>query len=187
MQALLALSRGIDRCNEWVGRALGWLVLAAVLVSAANALLRKAFNLGSNAFLELQWYLFGAVFLLGAGYVLLRNAHVRIDVLANRLSPRTNAWIDLAGLLLFTLPLCGILIHLSWPVFERALASGEMSENAGGLIRWPALLLIPAGFGLLLLQVLSEAIKRLAYLLGQRAQPFAEADADAATPAQPPA
>jgi len=172
LRALLAVSRGIDRCNELLGRALGWLVLAAVLVSAGNAVLRKAFDIGSNAFLEVQWYLFAAVFMLGAGYVMRHNAHVRIDVLANRLQPRTNAWIDLLGILLFTVPLCGVLIALGWPVFERAWVSGELSENAGGLVRWPVLLLIPLGFALLLLQCLSEAVKRAAFLAGLLPQPF---------------
>lgn len=175
MQALLALSRGIDRCNELVGRTLGWLVLAAVLVSACNAMLRKAFDIGSNASLEVQWYLFAAVFLLGAGYVWRSNGHVRVDVLASRLRPRTNAWIDLVAMLLFTVPLCLLLIALAWPVFERAWTSGEMSENAGGLVRWPVMLLIPLGFGLLLLQCVSETIKRVAFLRGLLPQPFTQA------------
>jgi TRAP-type mannitol/chloroaromatic compound transport system permease small subunit len=175
LRALLAVSRGIDRCNELLGRLLGWLVLAAVLVSASNAVLRKAFDIGSNAFLEVQWYLFAAVFMLGAGYVMRHNAHVRIDVLANRLQPRTNAWIDLLGLLLFTVPLCAVMIVLGWPVFERAWVSGEMSENAGGLVRWPVLLLIPLGFALLLLQCVSELVKRVAFLRGLLPQPFAQA------------
>jgi TRAP-type mannitol/chloroaromatic compound transport system permease small subunit len=172
LQSLLALSRGIDRCNELVGRTLGWLVLAAVLVSACNAVLRKAFDIGSNAFLEVQWYLFAAVFLLGAGYVWRHNGHVRIDVLASRLRPRTNAWIDLLAMLLFTVPFCLLLIALAWPVFERAWTSGEMSENAGGLARWPVMLLIPLGFALLLLQCVAEIIKRVAFLRGLLPQPF---------------
>lgn len=176
MKALLALARAIDRINGWVGQTLGWLLLAAVLISAGNALSRKAFDLGSNAYLEAQWYLFSAVFLLGAGYVLMRNAHVRIDVVANRLSPRTNAWIDLLGLLLFTLPLCCLLVVLSWPVFERAWVSGEVSQNAGGLLRWPVLLLIPAGFTLLGLQALAEIARRVAYLRGLLDSPFTRPD-----------
>jgi len=174
MGALLKLAGLIDRANEWVGKMVGWLVLAAVLISAGNAIMRKAFDMSSNAYLEIQWYLFAAVFMLGSGYVFLRNAHVRIDFIATKLSRRTNAIIDVLGILLFIIPLCLILIYLSWPVFERAWVSGEMSQNAGGLIRWPVLLLIPAGFALLLLQCLSELIKRIAFLRGQRAHPFTE-------------
>ena len=174
MGALLKLAGLIDRANEWVGKLVGWLVLAAVLISAGNAIMRKAFDISSNAYLEIQWYLFAAVFMLGSGYVFLRNAHVRIDFIATKLSRRTNAIIDVLGILLFIIPLCLILIYLSWPVFERAWVSGEMSQNAGGLIRWPVLLLIPAGFAILLLQCLSELIKRIAFLRGQRAHPFTE-------------
>lgn len=172
MQALLLLSKWIDSVNDRIGQLIRWLVLAAVLISAGNAIMRKAFDIGSNAFLEIQWYLFAAVFMLGAGYVFLKNAHVRIDFLASKLSKRSNAIIDIVGILLFVIPLSIILIHLSWPVFERAWISGEMSQNAGGLIRWPALLLIPAGFGLLMLQAVSELIKRLAFLTGLREEPF---------------
>ncbi len=174
MGALLKLAGLIDRANEWVGKMVGWLVLAAVLISAGNAIMRKAFDISSNAYLEIQWYLFAAVFMLGSGYVFLRNAHVRIDFIATKLSRRTNAIIDAMGIVLFIIPLCLILIYLSWPVFERAWVSGEMSQNAGGLIRWPVLLLIPAGFAILLLQCLSELIKRIAFLRGQRAHPFTE-------------
>ncbi len=172
MSALLSLSAAIDRLNEWIGRLVMWLVLAAVLISAGNAIMRKAFDIGSNAYLEIQWYLFAAVFMLGAGYVFLKNAHVRIDFVAARLSKRTNTIIDILGMLLFTIPLCIILIELSWPVFERAWVSGEMSQNAGGLIRWPVLLLIPVGFSILLLQAVSELIKRFAFLTGHRSEPF---------------
>lgn len=171
MGGLLQLSRLIDAVNEWIGKFVMWLVLAAVLISAGNAVMRKAFDIGSNAFLEIQWYLFAAVFMLGSGYVWLRNAHVRIDFIATKLSKRTNTVIDIVGMLVFTIPLCLILISLSWPVFERAWVSGEMSQNAGGLIRWPVLLLIPAGFAVLLTQCVSELIKRVAYLRGQRDEP----------------
>lgn len=174
MAALLAVCRAIDRLNEWIGKSAGWLILAAVLISAGNAIMRKAFDIGSNAYLEIQWYLFAAVFMLGAGYVFLRNAHVRIDFISTKLSQRTNAIIDILGMLFFTIPLCVIFIYLSWPVFERAWVSGEMSQNAGGLIRWPVLLLIPVGFGLLALQCLSELIKRGAFLAGKRLHPFTE-------------
>jgi len=174
MRALLKLSAWIDAFNELLGKLVMWLVLAAVLISAGNAIMRKAFDIGSNAYLEIQWYLFAAVFMLGSGYVWLRNAHVRIDFIATRLSKRTNTLIDIAGMVLFTIPLCLILITLSWPVFERAWVSGEMSQNAGGLIRWPVLLLLPAGFGVLLLQCASELIKRVAFLTGHRAEPTSE-------------
>ncbi len=172
MSALLVLSGAIDRINDWIGRLTMWLVLAAVLISAGNAIMRKAFDIGSNAYLEIQWYLFAAVFMLGAGYVFLKNGHVRIDFVSSRLSKRTNAIIDILGIVIFTLPLCLILINLSWPVFDRAWVSGEMSQNAGGLIRWPVLLLMPVGFAMLGLQSLSELIKRAAFLTGARAEPF---------------
>ena len=172
MNALLKLSRLIDYFNEAIGRLTMWLVLAAVLISAGNAIMRKAFDIGSNAYLEIQWYLFAAVFMLGAGYVWLKNAHVRIDFISSRLSKRTNAVIDLLGIVIFTIPLSIILITLSWPVFERAWVSGEMSQNAGGLIRWPVLLLIPVGFSILALQCVSELIKRVAFLTGHATEPF---------------
>ncbi len=172
MKSLLGLSALIDTINEWIGKIIMWLILATVVISAGNAILRKAFDLGSNASLEIQWYLFAAVFMLGSGYVFLRNAHVRIDFISSRLSKRTNAIIDLLGILVFTIPLSIILIQMSWPVFARALASGEMSQNAGGLIRWPVLMLIPVGFAILATQAFSEGIKRVAFLTGHRAEPF---------------
>ena len=172
MQALLSLSRLIDTISDWIGRSIVWLVLASVLISAGNAIIRKLFSISSNAWLEVQWYLFAGVFMLGAGYVLLKNGHVRIDFVSSRLSKRTNALIDLIGLVLVLVPLSLILIDLSWPLFHRAWTSGEMSSNAGGLIRWPVLLLMPVGFSLLLLQGLSEIIKRVAYLTGHRDEPI---------------
>lgn len=172
MQALLKVSRAIDAVSEFVGRSVIWLVLAAVLISAINAVARKALNVGSNAYLELQWYLFAAVFMLGAGYAFLRNAHVRIDFVSAQLSPRARNWIDIAGIVLFLGPLCGLMVTLSWPLFLNAWHSGEMSQNAGGLIRWPVLLLIPAGMGLLLAQALSELIKRVAFLRGKGPDPI---------------
>lgn len=174
MTLLLSLSHQIDRFNDLIGRLVRWLVLAAVLISAGNAVMRKAFDIGSNAYLEIQWYLFAAVFMLGAGYVFLRNGHVRIDFISTKLSKRANTIIDILGMLVFTIPLCLILINLSWPVFERAWVSGEMSQNAGGLIRWPVFLLVPLGFGLLALQCVSELIKRVAFLTGDRPEPFSE-------------
>ena len=174
MKALLRLSKLIDLLNEGIGKLVMWLILAAVVISAGNAIMRKAFDIGSNAYLEIQWYLFAAVFMLGSGYVYLRNAHVRIDFISGKLSKRTNAIIDAAGMVVFVIPLCLILISLSWPVFERAWVSGEMSQNAGGLIRWPVQLLIPLGFSVLLLQSLSELIKRIAFVRGDIPEPFSE-------------
>ena len=174
MQLLLKLSRLIDAINLWIGKLTMWLVLAAVLISAGNAIIRKAFNIGSNAWLEIQWYLFAAVFMLGVGYVMLKNAHVRIDFISSRLSTRTNAIIDAIGIVVFTIPLAMIMIQLGWPLFERAWHSGEMSQNAGGLIRWPVLLLVPLGFVILAAQALSELIKRIGFLTGHLKSPFSE-------------
>jgi TRAP-type mannitol/chloroaromatic compound transport system permease small subunit len=176
VQLLLKLSRLIDAINLWIGKLTMWLVLAAVLISAGNAIIRKAFNIGSNAWLEIQWYLFAAVFMLGVGYVMLKNAHVRIDFISSRLSTRTNAIIDAIGIVVFTIPLAIIMIQLGWPLFERAWASGEMSQNAGGLIRWPVLLLVPLGFVILAAQALSELIKRIGFLTGHLKSPFSEDD-----------
>lgn len=166
MNFLLKLSRLIYALSDLIGKSLIWLILAAVLISAGNAIVRKIFNMSSNAFLEIQWYLFAAVFMLGAGYAFLKNAHVRIDFLSNRFSERTRNWIDIFGILLFLGPLCYMLIVMSWPLFMNAWTSGEMSQNANGLIRWPVYLMIPAGMALLLLQAFSELIKRVAFLRG---------------------
>ncbi len=172
MGALLKLSRLIDTVNEWIGKLTMWLVLAAVIISAGNASLRKAFNIGSNASLEIQWYLFAAVFMLGVGYVMLRNAHVRIDFISSKLSKRTNAIIDAIGIVVFTIPLSIIMINLGWPVFMRAFETGEMSQNAGGLIRWPMWALLPLGFSILLAQASSELINRVAFITGHTSEPF---------------
>ena len=172
MDALLKLSGGIDRFSTLVGQSIRWLVLASVLISAGNAIVRKLFNVGSNSLLEIQWYLFAGVFMLGAGYAFLRNVHVRIDFISSKLSKRTNTLIDAAGIVVFLMPLCLILITLSWPLFTNALQSGEMSQNSGGLIRWPAYALIPLGFSLLLLQACSELIKRIAFLQGKIDEPM---------------
>ncbi len=187
MDTLLRLSRIIDAVSRFFGKFIIWLVLASTLISAANALARKAFNLGSNAFLEIQWYLFGAVFLLGAGYTFLQNAHVRIDVVAGKLSMRVRTYIDIVGILVFLLPMCWFMIEFAWPVVAGAYASGEMSSNAGGLIRWPVYALVPAGFALLGLQAISELIKRLAFLQGKAPNPLLEGghDGNADSPAQP--
>lgn len=180
MDFLLKTSRLIDAVNDRLGGALIWLVLAAVLISAGNAIVRKTLNMSSNALLEIQWYLFSAVFLLGAGYAFLKNAHVRIDFLSNHLSPRVRNIIDIVGILVFLGPLCILLILLSWPLFENAWTSGEMSQNAGGLIRWPVMLMIPAGMALLLLQAVSELIKRFAFLRGAIPDPLGHGEEPAA-------
>ena len=166
MHALLTISRAIDTLNERVGRAVLWLVLITSLVSAINAGMRYAFDVSSNAWLELQWYLFAGIFLLGAGYTLKHNGHVRIDVIYGRLSERTQAWIDLLGGLFFLLPFSLLLVWFSWPSFVNALQHSEMSPDSGGLLRWPVRLLIPLGFGLLALQGVSEILKRILFLSG---------------------
>jgi TRAP-type mannitol/chloroaromatic compound transport system permease small subunit len=166
MKPLLALSRGIDVVNEHLGRLVYWCVLIMVLVSAANASSRYALNIASNAWLELQWYLFAAVFLLCSGYTLLHNEHIRIDVVSSHLARRTQIWIDVFGLLFFLLPMSLFIMWLSWPIFMNAWTSGEISGSAGGLIRWPVRLLVPLGFFVLSAQGLSELIKRIAYLRG---------------------
>jgi TRAP-type mannitol/chloroaromatic compound transport system permease small subunit len=166
LSALLALSRRIDRFSEWVGRWVAWLVLAAVLISAGNAIVRKAFNSSSNSLLEIQWYLFSAVFLLAAGYTLMRQDHVRIDVVLSRFSKRTQIWIDIFGICLFLFPFVVVVIYLAWPIVARAYVSHEMSSNAGGLIRWPVFALLPLGMVLLGIQGVSELIKRVAFLRG---------------------
>jgi TRAP-type mannitol/chloroaromatic compound transport system permease small subunit len=177
---LLRISALIDGLNERIGKSVYWLVLVAVLISAGNAIVRKLFNMSSNAFLEAQWYLFSAVFLFCAGFTLLRNEHVRIDVIAGRLSPKAQAWIDVFGTLLFLLPMAILFIYLSWPVFVRTYTQGEISTNAGGLMIWPARLLVPIGFTLLSLQGISELIKRVAFLAGKGPDPIPRHDAHAA-------
>jgi TRAP-type mannitol/chloroaromatic compound transport system permease small subunit len=166
VSSLLSLSRIIDRLNERVGQAFYWLVLVTVLISAANAIVRKVFNYSSNGLLEIQWYFFSAIFLFLAGYTLLRNEHVRIDVISSRLSKRAQTWIDILGTLFFLLPMAILLMWLSWPVFVDAYQRNEVSTNAGGLIIWPARLLVPVGFFLLVAQGVSELIKRIAFLRG---------------------
>ena len=166
MSALLQLSKLIDRLNEFVGRNVAWLVLAAVLISAINAAVRKAFNTSSNAFLEIQWYLFAAVFLLAAGYTMLRQEHVKIDVILGRFSKRTQIKVEIFGIVAFLFPFVLAVVGLVWPLVVQAYVSGEMSSNAGGLIRWPVYALVPVGFALLGLQGVSELIKRVGFLMG---------------------
>jgi TRAP-type mannitol/chloroaromatic compound transport system permease small subunit len=169
---LLRLSRAIDALNERVGHLVYWLVLAAVVVSAGNAMMRYTLDLSSNAWLELQWYLFSAVFLLAAGYTLLHNEHVRIDVVYGHLPARVRAWIDLLGSVFFLLPMALIIMVLSWPMVVESIERNEYSSDAGGLLRWPVKLLIPIGFLLLVFQGGSEIIKRIGFLLGRIPDPL---------------
>ena len=172
MNALLAVSRAIDAVSERIGRLVYWLILAVVLISAANATIRKAFNYSSNAYLEIQWYMFSVIFLFGAGYVLLRNEHVRIDIIQGRLSARTQNWIDVFGLVFFLFPMAFVIMYFSWPLFMDSFTRNEVSTNAGGLVIWPARLMVPIGFFLLILQGASELIKRIAFLRGKIPNPL---------------
>jgi TRAP-type mannitol/chloroaromatic compound transport system permease small subunit len=176
MGPLLALSRGIDAVTVVIGRWVYWLVLAAVLVSAGNAVVRKLFDISSNAWLELQWYLFGAVFMMAAAYTLQRNEHIRIDIVSNMLPPRGRNWIDVIGHTVFLLPLTLVMIWQSTPWVIDGIQSGEMSASAGGLIIWPARLVILAGFVLLFFQAISELIKRIAVMCGIIPDPHARQD-----------
>lgn len=177
MQKLLAISRAIDVLTAFVGRWIYWLILVAVLVSAGNAIVRKLFDTSSNAWLELQWYLFGAAYLLASAYTLQRNDHIRIDILSNMLPKRVRDWIDILGHIFMLLPFAGLMVYESWPFFYNSFISGEMSGSAGGLILWPARLMLFLGFTLLLLQGLSELIKRVAILRGVMEEPGTPADA----------
>ena len=164
MKPLLALSRAIDMLNEYAGRGACWLVLACILISAGNAVARYGFNLSSNAFLEIQWYLYSLVFLGAAGYTLKHNAHVRIDLIAGRLTPRAQAWIDIFGHVFMLLPVCAIMLWFGWAAFVESYRINEISTDAGGLLRWPIKLVVPAAFALLILQGVSETIKKFAQL-----------------------
>ena len=176
MGFLLKISASIDAFNRFVGKIMIWFIFAATVISAGNAVVRKLFSLGSNAWLEIQWYLFAAAFMLGAAATFLNNGHVRIDVLASKFASRTRAFIDIGGILIFLLPLCWFMIDFSWPLVARAYEFGEMSSNAGGLIRWPVYATLPAGFVLLGLQAVSELIKRAGFLAGLEPDPFAVSD-----------
>ena len=167
------MSRGIDWGNTKLGVIANWLVLLACLVSAANATLRYLFHIGSSGWLEIQWYMFAGMVFLGAPYTLLLNEHVRVDLLYSIASPRARLWIDVFGILFFLLPICSILIYFTWPWFVQSWRIHEMSPNAGGLVRWPVKLLLPIGFGLMILQSLSEIIKRAAALMGVIDEEFA--------------
>lgn len=164
MSFLLSLSRRIDQFSEWIGRWVAWLVLAAVLISTGNAISRKAFDMSSNAFLEIQWYLFAAVFLLASGYTMMRQEHVKIDVISGRFSKRTQIWLDVVGICLFLFPFIILVIKLAMPLVINAYVTQEVSSNAGGLIRWPVFALLPIGLALLGMQGVSELIKRIAFL-----------------------
>jgi TRAP-type mannitol/chloroaromatic compound transport system permease small subunit len=166
MQGLLGLSRAIDAFNEKAGRALAWLILVAVIVSTVNAVIRKVFNVSSNAWLEAQWYLFGAVFLGCAAYTFLKNEHIRIDIVSSKMSQNYRNTIELVGHVFFLMPLCLMMIWFGFPFFYGSFRIGEMSTNAGGLIQWPAKLMIPVGFSMLFAQAISETIKRVAVIRG---------------------
>ena len=166
MGGLLALSRGIDRMNEVIGKAVSWLILVAVLVSATNAIIRKTMNISSNAWLELQWYLFGAAFLLAAAYTLKQNEHVRIDIVYGAMSRRVQHWIDLLGHLLFLMPFVIVMLYMLTPYVMKSVLNGEVSNNSGGLVIWPAKSLLLIGFILLGLQGISEIIKKIAVMRG---------------------
>ena len=166
MKPLLALSRLIDALNERLAHVANWLVLLSCLISAGNAMFRYAFSMSSNAWLEIQWYMFGAMFMLGASFTLKMNEHVRVDIIYGNLSTRAQVWIDLLGAILFLLPATITIGWLSWPMFISSYELGETSLNAGGLLRWPIKIFVPLGFALLTLQGLSEIIKRVGVLTG---------------------
>jgi TRAP-type mannitol/chloroaromatic compound transport system permease small subunit len=166
MKALLKFSRAVDWLNAQVGKYVIWLILGSTVISAVNAAVRKTFDVSSNAYLEAQWYLFATAFLLASGYTLLNGEHVKIDVISHRLSKRAQIWIDIFGFVVFLTPVCAAVLFFGIPFFLQGYRSGEMSSNAGGLIRWPVYLMMPLGFALLLLQGWSELIKRIAFLKG---------------------
>lgn len=174
MRALLKFSNAVDWVNAQIGKYVIWLILASTVISAVNAVIRKAFNMSSNAYLEVQWYLFAAAFLLAAGYTLLHGEHVKIDVVSSKLSKRGQIWIDIIGFSVFLTPVCLTILYYGIPFFLQGYRSGEVSGNAGGLIRWPVYAMIPLGFGLLLLQGWSELIKRIAFLKGLIDDPTAK-------------
>ena len=166
MQAFLKLSKAVDWLNSLIGKYVIWLILGSTVISAINAIVRKVFNTSSNAYLEIQWYLFAASFQIAAGYTLLNGEHVKIDVVSSKLSKRAQIWIDVFGFTVFLIPFCLAILWFSIPFVIKGYNSGEMSSNAGGLIRWPVYAMLPLGFALLLLQAVSELIKRLAFLQG---------------------
>ncbi len=174
MRALLKFSNAVDWVNAQIGKYVIWLILASTVISAVNAVIRKVFNMSSNAYLEVQWYFFAASFLLAAGYTLLQGEHVKIDVVSSKLSKRGQIWVDIIGFSVFLTPVCLTILYYGIPFFLQGYRSGEVSANAGGLIRWPVYAMIPLGFGLLLLQGWSELIKRIAFLKGLIDDPTAK-------------
>jgi len=174
VNALLKFSKAVDWLNGQIGKYVIWLILASTVISAVNAAVRKAFNIGSNAFLEVQWYLFAASFMIASAYTLLNGEHVKIDVIYSKLSKRTQTWIDVLGFTFFLTPVCSAILWYGVPFFLKGLHTGEMSSNAGGLIRWPVYMMMPLGFSLLLLQGWSELIKRVAFLQGLIEDPTAK-------------
>ncbi len=179
MDGLLRISAGIDRLNTWIGKTVMWLILVAVLVSTINAIIRKAFDMSSNAWLELQWQLFGVVFMYCAAYTLLKNEHIRIDIVNSRFPKSVRNWIDLIGHFLFLMPFVLLMIYDGIPFFWRSWIINEQSMNAGGLVQWTAKFLIPSGFFLLFLQGISEIIKRIAVMRGLIPDPHEETGAPA--------
>ena len=171
MKMLLAIARAIDRISEFVGKAVSWLILVSIVISAGNAIIRKAFDMSSNAWLELQWYLYGGAFLLAAAYTLKQNEHIRIDIVYGLFSRRVQHWIDLFGHIFFLMPFAVLMSVYLVPYVSRSVKSGEMSTNAGGLIIWPAKALLLAGFLLLALQGVSEIIKKIAVMRGRMDDP----------------
>lgn len=166
MKALLKISQFIDSITGFIGRSIIWVILVMTLISAGNAMMRYTINYSSNAYLEIQWYLFSFIFLMGAGYTYMKNEHVRIDVISHRLSKRAQAWIDVFGIIFFMMPMAIAIMWMSWPIFVLAFEDHEVSSNAGGLVVWPARLMVPVGFFLLIMQGISELIKRLGFLQG---------------------
>lgn len=185
MLALKLMVGGVDRLNRYIGFVIKWLLLVATLLSAGNAITRKAFDISSNGMLEAQWYLYSAVFLLGGAYCFQKNGHVRIDFISSRLGPKGRNIVDLFGIGFILIPFCIFMISLSWSFFASAWATNEMSSNAGGLIRWPAYFLIPAGFFLLLIQGTAELIKRMLFLAGKLEDSISDED-EGGTPIQVP-
>lgn len=183
--ALIGFTRLVDGLSDRIGHAVRWLLLAAVLVSTANAVTRKVFNVGSNAYLEAQWYLFATVFMLGAGYVLLHDQHIRIDVLSSRWRRRTQVWVDVFGLALCVIPMCVVIGWMALPSIQSAIATREVSANPGGLLRWPLYLLVPLGFALLALQATSELVKRVLFLAGRGPDPHPPKGGEPAAPGAP--
>jgi TRAP-type mannitol/chloroaromatic compound transport system permease small subunit len=183
LHLLLKICRLIDTANDRIGRTAYWLVLVAAIISSGNAVVRYLLNTSSNAWLEVQWYLFSGIVLLCAGYALLRNEHVRIDIFSGRMSSRARSWVDILGGVFFLLPICLVIGILSWPMFTESYARHEVSGDAGGLLRWPVKLLIPVGFFLLAAQGVSEIVKRIAFLEGLIPDPAGKPpDLDAAAP-----